>query len=86
MYLDLPFNRRRNRTVKVILNLGVLENICDEAKIEFHQLREYISNNGGDFAKQLLYYGYLAGCIEDRKKPKYTKEHADVWVKKILPF
>ncbi len=85
MYLELPFKRRRTRTVKVILNLGVLENICTEAKIEFYELREYISNNGGNFAKQLLYYGYLSGCIEDRKKPKYTEEHANFWVTKILP-
>ena len=85
MYLELPFKRRRTRSVKVILNLGVLENICTEAKIEFHELREYISSHGGTFAKQLLYYGYLAGCIADRKKPKYTEEHADYWVIKILP-
>ena len=82
MYLKLPFKilgYRYEKAVFIVLNIGVLEDICTEAKIEFHQMQKYFQDNPDKYFVMLLYYGYLAGCKQLRKKPHYKMAHARYW-------
>ena len=86
MYLKLPFRIlffHYTRRVKIILNIGVLEDICSLLSLEYHQLNDYIKTNAGSFTEMLLYFGYLAGCKESRHRPRYNIDHAKVWTKRM---
>ena len=78
-YLYIPFNR----DVNIVLNIGCLEDVCNDLSIEYHELPEYTKKHPKEFTTLLMYYGYLAGCIESRKKPRYTKCHAERWANGI---
>jgi len=86
MYINLPFKLfgiRFERPIDIVLNLGTLEDICNDVSIEFHEIGQYIKDNGATFSVLLLYYGYLSGCKARRAKPRYTKKHAERWSKYI---
>jgi len=74
---------RYKKPVKIVFNLGTLEDICNEAQIEFYEVGDYLSKNGADFSRLLLYYGYLSGCKYDRSRPRYTMNNAAYWVNNI---
>jgi len=86
MYIKLPFRIlgiKYQKSVNIVLNLGTLEDICKDAKIEFHELGDYIKSDGITFSRLLLYHGYMASCKYDRKRPKYDMSDAILWVNEI---
>lgn len=86
MYINLPFKIlwfTYIKAVYIVLNIGVLEDICDNLKLEFHEINEFIRKDANGFSQLLMYYGYLAGCKAERRRPKYTLHHSTLWAKKI---
>ena len=86
MYINLPFRKfgfNYRRPVNIVLNLGTLEDICNEAQIEFHEVGDFITENGVEFSRLLLYHGYLNACKYDRKKPKFKYNQSLRWASNI---
>lgn len=86
MYINLPFKFlwfTYIRAVYVVLNIGVLEDICDNLRLEFHEINDFIKKDPNTFSQLLIYYGYLAGCKAERRRPKYTLQHSTLWAAKI---
>ena len=82
MTLNLPFKHLffyKEKPIEIVLNIGTLEAICDDLKIDFWQIGEKVKENEFDFSSLLLYYGYITACQKKYKKPKYNKTHASIW-------
>ena len=82
MILRLPFKKwfyYKEKPIDIILNIGTLESVCDDLKIEFWQITDYIKKDDLGFSSLLLYYGYITACEKRFRRPKYTKLHAIVW-------
>lgn len=68
------------RDVEIIFNLGTLEAVCDELKIDFWQIPDYMKINDADFSAEMLYQGYITACEKNFRKPKFSRAHAYQWV------
>jgi hypothetical protein len=82
MILSLPFKHLffyKEKPVEIIFRIGTLEDLCEELKIEFWQITDYLKNSEFDFSYMLLYYGYLTACQRSHRKPKYSRDHAVIW-------
>ena len=85
MKLKLPYRPFKKlpylteRECDVILDIGVLEDVCTELEIEFYQIKEFTQKNDYDFSMLLLWYGYLNACKEKYQKPKFTKIQSLLW-------
>jgi len=82
MILKLPFKKwfyYKEKPVEIILNIGTLEALCEDLKIEFWQIPDSVKKDDTGFSSMLLYYGYLTACEKKFRKPKYSKLHAIVW-------
>jgi hypothetical protein len=76
-FKKLPFLTERE--ADVILDLGVLEDVCAELGIEFWEIKSFMEKNDYDFSSLLLWHGYLDACKEQYKRPKFTKEQSLIW-------
>ena len=88
MYIHLPFNflglpLYKDRPVDIVLNMGTLESICDDAKIEFWELDKLVKDDPHYFMQMMLYYGYVTSCQKRYKRIKYTKADALRWANNI---
>jgi hypothetical protein len=83
MILKLPFKKvwyYKEKPIEILLRLGTLEDLCEDLKIEFWQIKDYMLKNEFDFSHLLLYYGYVMACNKRGQLPKYTKTHAALWL------
>jgi hypothetical protein len=67
------------KEVEITLNIGTLEALCKDLKIEFWQIGAYAKNEVFDFRCDLLWHGYITACKDRYEKPKYTKVNAILW-------
>jgi len=82
MKLSLPFKSwffYKEKPVEITFNIGTLEALCNDLKINFWQIPDYVKTNDFDFSSLLLYHGYVTTCEKKYRKPKYTKHHASIW-------
>jgi hypothetical protein len=82
MILNLPFKEwffYHEKPVEIVLRIGTLEDLCEELKIEFWQISDYLKKDDLGFSSLLLYHGYLTACEKKFKKPKYNRTHAIIW-------
>jgi len=71
------------RDVPFELRIGTLEDICEELKIDFWQMKEFAEKHPDVFNIELLWQGYLTGCRLQFCKPKYKKAQAVTWYNKM---
>ncbi len=86
MYIQLPFkflSFYRDKSVDIVLNIGTLEAICDDIKIEFWELDKFTQKDPELFMSLILYFGYITSCQKHYKKPKFTKTDSIYWVSHI---
>lgn len=83
MILNLPFiswsGGYKEKPIEVIFDIGTLEATCDELKIEFFQIKDFINKEGFDFSVELLYQGYIRACEKRYSRPKYDNLKAIIW-------
>jgi len=73
------------KEVPVTLNLGVLETTCKALGFDFWQIPELIKKSREDFTLELIYQMYIGACKDRYQRPKYTRTHAGIWYKYMVP-
>lgn len=82
MILNLPIKSwigYKEMPIEIIVRQGTLEDLCDDLKIEFWQIKDFMKDHEFDFSHMLLYHGYLTACQRRYERPKYEKNHAAIW-------
>lgn len=82
MILNLPFKKAwyyTEKPIEIILRIGTLEDLCDDLKLHFWELKEFMEKSEFDFGYLLLYHGYITCCQKKGIRIKYNKSHAVIW-------
>lgn len=75
----------KEKDVPMIVNMGVIINVCKNLKIELWELDSYIQNDNFGFITELLYQGWIEAykneLFERRHffRKKYTFHNAVIW-------
>jgi len=86
MYLNLPFrflSFYKDKPVNIVLNMGTLEDICNDVSIDFWELDAFAKDEAQLFMQLILHHGYITGCKERFAKPKYNRKHSMDWANNI---
>lgn len=92
MILKVPFIKHfigleliKRREIEFIVGLGALEMTCKTFNKKLFELSEFTMDAGNnyDFLVVLLHSSYVVACQQRYKRPKYTEDHARMWLENM---